>query len=322
MYLPPIITTLATGQIGGLSTAHNDTGNSLAAALAALRSDIATQNMASAGAGRFIDTDAAAALGGTGAPRIGVGLAIELPDAVWLVGGLPVTPADLADYVSPAGSDPGYVVLDDAPPSGTFYGHLTLAYDAEERTYSLIVNWHASAGWTALQRQAERAAGRPCIGLVTTGVDDIAALDLTDADVIWSARLLQSKVTTALAAGDGGGGGGGGGGTSVTRLDQLVYNEAHPVTATTYVEGLLDAQAATLTALIQSGGRVPAPSQLGLTTHRIAQLLLMMRGIDTLQVEGVEGAYVRKGLGGDGSADTENLVVLNQMNETDRGWTP
>lgn len=123
--------------------------------------------------------------------------------------------------------------------------------------------------------------------------------------------------------GEGGGGGGGdGGGSSIVYLEQLKDRSADPRNAIVVRDELLANLRSDLEAEIAAGGRIPVTSQTGLLYRNQALLIHQSAEVHPHNVEDFQGAFVGKGQYGDGTADTENHVLINTMNETDRGWTP
>lgn len=225
MFFPPVVTPIIRGQTEGFSTAFNDTGANLRAGLLALRDDLARQNIAFYGGGRFVSTPGET--NGdtpTGGAVKGQGLSIQLPSATWMVDGFVVSVDALFDYVE--GAQGGYVSLD-VEAGGDFWVYISLLFDPQTG-YSL------EAECLGAKTSERRAQGKPCVAKVTTGADSVLSIDHSHADVIWSMAMLQNKITALGAAGSGTGGSGGSGGPFF--LTQIVASEDDATSAKDYID--------------------------------------------------------------------------------------
>lgn len=295
---------------------------------------------------RLVSTQPYGALSAIGAGIIETGEGTAL--LVTFVGGeVRVAPGSAIIYTDPASglpSRPVYGVLSsefvsaDMVDGDTTYVHAGLQIkqggsghenddDTEEGTGELEITLDAT----------EEVAGAILIGEVSSegtltvhrpliSISDLARrvtqveTDLGYDDTARGVGTVADRLETLETAPGGGGGGGG----SVTLLSQLNYNADDPRSAITVLNEQMAALEARLTAALGSGGRVPAQSRTGFRAHREAVILQKLRQLDTLAVEDVEGAYCQLGIGGDGSADTENHLTAGNMTAdiSGRKWTP
>lgn len=166
-------------------------------------------------------------------------------------------------------------------------------------------------------------------GCLVTAVVDIrefnglAALQYRVHDLEVRDDDIESRLTTLETAPSGGGGGGDGGtGTSVAYLSQLLQSPDELQNAVVVQDNKLASLRAELLSAIEAGGRVPSNSATGLLAHRQAILIHQSAQVHPHNVEEFEGAYVARGLYGEGTAGTVDHLVIKGMNPTDRGWTP
>lgn len=291
MFQPPVLAPLTPGQIGGVSTAFNTSTENLLSGLLALRADIALQNIAAFGAGRFASSvagsEGAAPVAGA---RAGSGLTIQLPRATWLVDGHMVNINDLSGYVET--DDDGFISLDDAPSGADSWGYLSLIFD-EETGYALEVEWLAAPD------ADKRRGGKPCIGKVTTDEDEVTAIDATAADVIWSQALLQSKIA-ALVVGGGGGEGGPVFGSSIP------ITPDDPTTIKAFYDAKIADAIASLRAIIGNSGDA-FPDDLTSLADNLAVTMAGLMEVNPHAIERAQMAIVVK-QSGHGQDDTPDFT--------------
>lgn len=180
--------------MGGLSTAHNNTGTSLATSLEQLKADQAFANRTIFGRGRVLTS-----WPDEGAGRMvdGGGLLVLFPDATWLINGQFVEISELPDYIEPDEDEPGYILVPGPVAPGTWYGYANLALDGSDLAFSV--------DWFETTQVDITALGRPLIGVVETDSDSILSISYASEDVVFPHSILSLRI-----AGAGGGGGEGG----------------------------------------------------------------------------------------------------------------
>lgn len=139
------------------------------------------------------------------------------------------------------------VVIDTVPPSGSYFGFLSIDPDTDEPTV-LADDWYSTyptgATLTALQ-----SAGKPCLGKVTTDTDAVTAIDSTTATGKADLIYTQAGLLTFLGSGDGESG--------PAYWGALAKSVSDTQTVEQFVTAQIDALRAELTATIQAGGARP-----------------------------------------------------------------
>jgi hypothetical protein len=133
--------------------------------------------------------------------------------------------------------------------------------------------------------------------------------------------VLQTQVE-ALQNPPGGGSGGGSGGSDTVYLSATKWSPIDTRFSDVVVEEMIEEAKAEMTEIVQTGGQLPADSRLDLYAHRQAVLIHKAGEENPEHTLDFEGAYIQRGLFGEGSGATENHIVLTTMTETDRGWEP
>lgn len=175
LFRAPAITHLDPGQIGGLSTAHNDTSDSLQGSLVSFQADAARATTRACGCGRVLSGDADA--DGAMVPQIGAGLTVRLVTGYEaIIQGQPFVVDDPS----------GFVVLAGAPASASSWLYLSLA-DGEP-----VAQWESAA------RPDLVAVGLPCVGLVTAGAESVSSIELSHETTIAPLYLLRDQMTALL----------------------------------------------------------------------------------------------------------------------------
>ncbi len=175
LFREPEVTHLESGQIGGLSQAHNDTSDALKGSLVSLQADTARVITRACGCGRVLAGNAAT--DADTAPRAGTGLTVLLQAGYEaIIEGQPFVVDD------PGGA----MILSGAPAS------------APSWLYLHRVDGEFEPEWESAERPDLVADGIPCLGLVTAGAETLT-IDLAHETTIAPLHVLRDTVVALLS---------------------------------------------------------------------------------------------------------------------------
>jgi hypothetical protein len=288
LFRTPAIVPIISGQIGGLSAAHTQTGDNLLAALLALRDDVATMFVWLGYTGRVSQ-----------AAPLADGAGFKIPNgSKYLLRGRPV-------QVQVSGS--GQRIDLAASAGSTVYVYA----DVNDTTGALTV---ASIGALDVTRPL---AGQPCLGKFDVTASTCTVHDDAATRVVTLSSLAE-RIAALEAGGSGGGSGGSGGGAPIGDAQSILWDSPYPMTIAVKIAQLLADVEERLTGLVEAGGRRPRQTNVD---QMMVELALARQGVIALlpsaglrsQSANVLGTNAGLwGNGGNGSPDfIETELVIN-----------